>query len=183
VNFPINPRKATEAYVQLLEEEGGRADHLRLAKLIYLADRESILRRGIPIVGGRYYSLQKGPMISEMTNFANRQNAPGWKEHVSPRYGNEIKVLKPLQEIKLLSEAEIQILSSVVNEHRKKTTEELTQWCHEHCPEYENVLWGTRRPISVESLLAAEKNSQEKIDKIIAQAKADLEMEDLIAAL
>jgi antitoxin SocA-like protein len=179
VNFPVNAAKATEAYGRLLEKENGRADHLRLAKLIYLADRRSILERGVPIVGGTYFSLRKGPMISETTDFAKNQNAPGWKEHISPRYDNEIRLLKKLDP-QYLSEAEIEILDAVVQEHNQKTTEELTQWCHDNCPEYENVLW-TRKPITVERLLAAGKKPESVIARIVEQAKSDLELDAVLA--
>lgn len=181
VNFPVDTNKAAEAYGRLLEQEGGRADHLRLAKLIYLADRKSLVERDVPIVGGTYLSLRKGPMISEMTNFANRLNAPRWKEHISPRYGNEIRLIKKF-DYSELSEAELEILDAVVEEHRNKTTEELTQWCHENCGEYENVIW-TRKPISVEKLLVAEKKTNQKIAEIVQRAKADLELDALISAL
>jgi hypothetical protein len=180
VNFQVNPAKATEAYGRLLEKEGGRADHLRLAKLIYLADRKSLLSRGIPIVGGKYFSLRKGPMISETTDFVNHQNAPGWKDRISTRSGNEVKLLMQT-EPQILSEAEIEMIDSVVEEHRQKTTEELTEWCHKNCPEYEDVLWA-RKPITVEKLLKAEKKSEEAISKIVEQAKSDLELEELLAS-
>jgi len=182
MNFPVNPQKATEAYCRLLEQEGGRADHLRLAKLIYVADRKSLIERGIPIVGGTYYSMAKGPMISETTNFALRQNAPGWKEHISVRYGNEIKLLKPTK-ISSLSDSEIQILDSVVEDHRERTTEELVEWCHKNCPEYKEVAPHKRLPISVEKLLAAGKKSERQIAAVVNRASADLELTSLLAKL
>jgi len=181
VNFPVDSSKATEAYARLLEREGGRADHLRLAKLIYLADRKSLVSRGLPIVGGTYFSLRKGPMISEMTNFANCLNAPRWKECISPRFGNEIKLLKKVDYVEL-SQAELEILDATVDEHKNETTEELTQWCHENCREYENVFW-TRRPITVEKLLKAERKSPKKIAEIIQRAESDLELDALISGL
>jgi hypothetical protein len=181
VNFPVDANKATEAYGRLLEREGGRADHLRLAKLIYLADRKSLVARGLPIVGGTYFSLPKGPMISEMTDFANRLNAPRWAEYISRRFGNEIKLLKKVDYIEL-SQAELEILDATVEEHKNETTEELTQWCHENCREYENVFW-TRKPITVEKLLAAERKDPKKIAEIIHRAESDLELDSLITGL
>src|SRR6266571_1576771 len=94
MNFPIDGKKATEAVARLLEKSGGEADYLRIVKLVYLADRDSIIRRGVPIVGGSYFSMRCGPAVGEVMNFANRErHAPEWETYISARKGNAL-VLK-----------------------------------------------------------------------------------------
>ena len=39
---------------------------MKLVKLIYLIDRMSLDRRGIPAVGGDYLSMRNGPVTSEV---------------------------------------------------------------------------------------------------------------------
>src|SRR5258708_4297025 len=137
MNFPVNPTKATEAVARLLEKEGGKADFLRIVKLVYLADRDSIIRRGIPIVGGRYFSMRCGPSIGEVMNFANlERHAPEWEKYISPRQGH-ILALKQAPGYDNLSQSEIDILDGVVEEHAARSTWALVKWCHVYCREYE----------------------------------------------
>ena len=116
MNFPNKSKKATQAVARLIQRSGAPIDYLRLVKLVYLADRRSIIDRGIPIVGGQYYSMRKGPAIGEVMDFVNRRNAPHWKEIISPRFGNEVR-LAGVPDFGTLSGSELDILDGVVTEH------------------------------------------------------------------
>jgi len=50
---PFNERKATEAASVLLRLRGGQMSHLKLIKLLYLADREALDRWSVPITHDR----------------------------------------------------------------------------------------------------------------------------------
>jgi uncharacterized phage-associated protein len=180
VNFPNQAQKTTQAVARLIEKSGSPVDYLRLAKLIYLADKESIVARGIPIVGGQYFSMRKGPTISEVMDFVNRRNAPGWKETISPRMGNEIR-LQRTASYSSLSQSELNILDSVAAAHLRRTTDELVNWCHENCPEYEDVPKSKRKPISVESILKGAGKGAKQIEKLLREASEIEEMENLLA--
>jgi len=179
VNFPNQGKKATQAVARLIQSSGGPIDYLRVIKLIYLADRESLRKRGVPIVGGQYYSMRKGPVISEVMNFVGKRNAPGWKEMISPRYGNEIR-LQGKPSFEALSQSEIDILDEVVEFHSSRTTEELVSWCHKHCAEYEKVALDGRKPITIESILRAVGKSQKAINNIVQEAKSLIELDRLL---
>jgi hypothetical protein len=179
MNFRNNSKKSTQAVARLIAQSGGPVDYLRLSKLIYLADRQSIISRGIPIVGGTYFSMQKGPTISEFMDLVRLRNAPGWTETISPRFGNEIR-LHGQPKFEALSESELGILDLVVAQHAQRTTEELVQWCHENCPEYEQVGAKQRKPIKVESIMRAARKSERAIQKVIDEAH---EIEELNALL
>jgi len=71
VNFRFNIAKATEAACHLIQKEGGHLNVMKLVKLLYLLDRLSIARRGIPVVGGVYYSMRNGPVTSEVLDLVN----------------------------------------------------------------------------------------------------------------
>ena len=81
IKFPFDERKAKSAASVLLQQEGGRMPYIRLIKLLYLADRESIDRRGRPIVGGRYVSMKYGPVLSEVLDLV-RTGGLEWSEAV-----------------------------------------------------------------------------------------------------
>lgn len=180
MNFPIQGKKATQAVARLIEKSGGPIDYLRLAKLVYLADRESIHARGIPIVGGHYFSMNKGPTIGEIMNFVGSRNAPGWKTTISPRFGNEIRLQgKPTYEA--LSESEVSILDATVQSHSMRTTDELVEWCHKNCPEYEEVPVRSRKTITVESILKAAGKSPKKIQALIQEAQSLAKLDEMLA--
>jgi hypothetical protein len=180
VNFPIQGKKATQATARLIEKSGGPVDYLRLSKLVYLADRESISKRGIPIVGGHYFSMNKGPTIGEVMDFVGKRNAPGWKSVISPRFGNEIR-LQGKPEFGALSEAELEILDETVQSHLSRTTDELVAWCHKNCPEYEEVPPRSRKTIAVESILKAVGNSERKIRNLVREAESLAKLDELLA--
>jgi hypothetical protein len=178
MNFPINGKKATQAIARLIEKSGGPVDYLRIAKLVYLADRASLQSRGIPIVGGHYYSMRKGPTIGEIMDFVGNRNAPGWEDTVSPRFGNEIR-LQGRPSFNALSDAEMDVLDATVKAHSSRTTQELVAWCHENCPEYEQTE-RRRTPIQVETILKAGKKSPRQIQKVIDEAKTFEELDRLL---
>jgi hypothetical protein len=113
--------------------------------------------------------MGKGPVNSAVMNFVHRQNAPRWKETISLRSGNEIR-LGGIPDFGALSKSELDILDGVVAEHLQRTTDEWVVWCHEHCPEYEQVKAGQRKPITVESLLEGAYKGKKRIQKVIALA-------------
>lgn len=180
MNFPVNATKATDAVARLLEKSGGKADYLRIVKLAYLADRDSIIRRGIPIFGGHYYSMRKGPTVSDVMNFVTQRNAEGWAEHISPRHGNTLSLTNP-SDYGSLSQSELDILDGVVEEHERRSTSELVNWCHNYCREYERVWWGGRKPIEVESILRAGGKTADRIHKVVSEAEEMAELQALLA--
>jgi len=180
VNFPVNERKATDAIARLIERSGKDVDYLRVVKLIYLADRESILKRGIPIVGGKYFSMWMGPVISEVMDFVKQRNAPHWKEVISPLHGNALNLVGGTHYDSLTS-SEIEILDFIVERFSALSTEDLVEWCHENCPEYEKVAPKGRKPIAIETMLKAERKRPETIAKLVARARELTELNAILA--
>jgi hypothetical protein len=180
MHFRNEAKKSTQAIARLISKSGGSADYLRISKLIYLADRKSIECRGIPIVGGKYLSMEKGPTISEIMDFVAQRNAPDWKRVISPRHGNTIEVQES-PSYGALSPSELEMLDSVVKVHAERSTEELVNWCHINCAEYENVPPNSRKPILVESILGATNKTPAQIEKIVKEAKALEELDALLA--
>jgi hypothetical protein len=180
MNFPVDDAKATEAMARLLEASGGAADYLRLIKLIYLADRDSLIRRGIPIVGGHYFSMRKGPVVGEVMDFACQRNARDWKTHIDAIRGHKVKLLSA-PDYSHLSQFEIEILDAVVEEHFNRSTDDLVEWCHQYCPEYERVRWNSRKPISVESVLRGGGKTADRIHKIVTESAERAELDALLA--
>jgi len=89
--------KATQAAPRLLELEGGKMSHMKLIKLLYLAERQAILRWGRPITFDWYVSMPHGPVLSftldKINDAAPLDGSSYWHRHISERKGYEVTLL------------------------------------------------------------------------------------------
>lgn len=84
--------KTTQAAARLLRLRGGRMSHLKLIKLLYLLDREALIRWGRPITYDWYYSMPHGPVLSFTLD---RINGGGdedtyWSHYIGERTNHEV---------------------------------------------------------------------------------------------
>jgi hypothetical protein len=99
VSFRFDITKATEVACQFIKREGGSIKIMKLVELVYLLDRLSLARRGIPVVGGTYFSLPNSPVTSEFLDLVNsgRLWDPAecrWEEFISDRQDHEVGIIK-----------------------------------------------------------------------------------------
>jgi len=71
IKFAFDREKAIQAILWLLRRNNGAMDKLKLVKLFFWADREHLARYGRPIVGGDYYTMNLGPVSSELLDLVN----------------------------------------------------------------------------------------------------------------
>jgi len=61
--------------------------YLKLIKLLYLLDREALLRGGRPVTTDRYVSMANGPVVSRIYELIREEPAPGadpvWRHYIS----------------------------------------------------------------------------------------------------
>jgi len=179
MHFPVDARKAAHAVARLVQACGGTAEYLRIAKLIYLADRKSLCDRGVPIVGGKLFSMRKGPTNGDVMNLINGRPTGEWKNLVSARRGNWV-TLQTEPDLGPLSDAEVAILDGVAQEHSSQTTDELVHWCHDNCGEYTKVIFG-RRDIKVEDVLRACGKTECEIASVVDEAEETRTLDALLA--
>ena len=99
MNFTFNAAKATDTASRLIEKEGQTINILKLVKLVYLLDRLSIQRRGVPVVGGAYVSMRNGPVTSELLDLINAGSLWGsptgdWEKLISDRQNQEVSLIE-----------------------------------------------------------------------------------------
>ena len=155
MNFRFQIGKATEVACLFLERGGGRMNIMKLVKLIYLLDRLSLDRRGIPVCGGDYLSMRNGPVTSEVLDLINdgrlyRESDTRWEECLSDRENHEVALIR-MPKREQVSNAEVKLLDEIWSEHGGKSQWQLVDWCHDHCKEWTPVSGG-RSPISVEQI-------------------------------
>src|SRR5215207_4717692 len=81
--------KSIQAAAVLLREHGGQMSRFRLSKLLYIANRESMLERLRPITADRGLALDHGPVPSTTFDLL-------WREHVdAPLWDRFIQQVGP----------------------------------------------------------------------------------------
>jgi uncharacterized phage-associated protein len=81
VTFPFNERKA-QALIDYIvwKVPGVEREPLKLAALIFLADKEHLLKYGHPMLGGTWIATEAGPIHREACESWLRLDSP-WLPH------------------------------------------------------------------------------------------------------
>lgn len=174
--MPIRFRedRTTQAAARLLELEGGKMNHMKLIKLLYLAERRALLQWGRPITFDCYVSMPHGPVLSftlDKINGSPAPNAPSyWHEYISERRGNEVLLLKTAPNDQL-SPAEEQLLDSVYQEFGHMSQWQLRDYAHT-LPEWRDPQ-GSSVPIEIGDILRAEGLSDEDVREVEDALRAE----------
>lgn len=178
----FNERKATQAAAHLLRLRGGRMSYLKLIKLLYLADREALLRWGRPISTDRYVSMDRGPVLSRVLDLATDGDAPGapsiWAASITAPGNYEVELKADAGDDEL-SEAEIEILDAIFAQHGRKSRWDLVALTHA-LPEWIDPRGGAIA-ISYRDILKAGGKSDLEI-AAIEEELAELAETDLLLA-
>jgi hypothetical protein len=180
MGFPFNTPKGTDAAARFAELAGGSINVLKLSKLAYLLDRMAIERRGIPVMGGAYYSMKDGPMISEILDLINRgrlhpKKPTLWERIIHPRNVHDVAVTG-VEMPTSLSNEEITFIDELWKVHGRKGKWELRDWCHKHCPEYSEIKAG-RKPIPLVEIANALNVTPEDAKWLEDEAKAENQLQ------
>lgn len=160
MHFSFDERKARAAASVLLECAGGRMPYIRLIKLLYLADRESFDRRARPIVGGRYVSMNYGPVLSEVLNLI-RQESAVWSKAIEKQETDV--VLRGAPDVGPLSDDEIGILREAFDLFNTLDRWKLVDFTHQ-LPEWQDPK-GSAIDITPEEILRALQKTDESVEE------------------
>jgi len=92
----LNLSKAIQAIAVLLHSDRcNRMSYLRLLKLLYIADRESLAKTGRSITGDRVVAMKHGPVLSEVYYLveSNHQDAGKWGEFLQ-KDGYQLELIR-----------------------------------------------------------------------------------------
>lgn len=173
MTFRFNSRKATETASLFIQLEGGKLNVMKLVKLVYLLDRTSIARRGIPVVGGVYYSMRNGPVTSELLDIINSGKLAddadaSWEQYISARDQHEV-ALQGKAPIDFLSKSEVELIEEIHREHGAKDQWQIRDWCHQNCGEW-TPLDGGREKIMIEEIATNVGKSADEVRRITDDA-------------
>ena len=183
--FAFKFDKALQAAAYLLRRESSREmNYMRLLKVLYLADRESVRLTGWPITGDRIAAMKRGPVLSHVFDLIKGEHlrSPEWTRFILRDQYNVRLVDEPGQSS--LSRFEIETIERVAEECRSLDEWDMVQHTHDHCPEWtknapeesEKMNW-----IPLTDLIEAVGRSGDMAE-IEADAEADREFSRLFGA-
>lgn len=173
----FNERKTTQAAAFLLNLRGGRMKYIKLLKLLYLADRKSLLERGRPITNDRYVSMDDGPVLSVTYNLIQgdyRNTEHIWSQSIfcPGDYDVALKDAEGQFDVSELSRAELEVLRGIFHQYghwnRWKLIDEvmhkLPEW---HDPDGSMIPIEVRDILQTSSLTQAEQiEIEEELDNL-----------------
>jgi len=172
IRHPLNEIEATQIACHIVEAYGGHINFYRLMKLLYVVEHESWVKLEQPAIGGTYFSMEAGPMISETADAVNKGTFQVWSRHLSkkPRgKGNDVCLVEPAGRDEI-SDALMAIINGVIQQTKPWDNERLKQHCHDF-GEFQEPAPGKRLPIEAEDILQAAGTPQERIKKIQAESE------------
>ena len=169
ITFPFSERKAAAAASLLLQLAGGQMEYLKLIKLLYYADRESLDRLGRPISGDHYFSMRLGPVLSKVydlikATLAGTAEQGPWVQQIGMASRYVLKLNGPA-DFGPLSDAEIRVLYEVFNRLASTDKWAVVNETHQGLPEWEDP-GESRERIDIETILRVLGKSEEEIEQI-----------------
>jgi uncharacterized phage-associated protein len=184
----FNERKVAQMAAYMLKRRGGTMSHLKLIKLLYLADRSSLASYGASISGDTFYSLPNGPVLSRTLNLMAgviESEAQGWESWISDRAEHQVSLRKDfdLNDLDYLSKADITILDSIWQQFGAMSRWQLVNYTHDgNCPEWEDPN-GSSITITPTRIFSALGKSNEEASILASEIEAAKSIDRLFASL
>ena len=179
-----NPRKAAQVAAFFANKEGESIPVLKIAKLIYVADREHMRAYGHPLLDDRLVSMPHGPVNSITLNYINgcASEDAGWNEFVRDRSGYSVGSVAKFSRDDLdeLSDAEMATLEAVWKLIGHLDKWEIRAWTHKNCPEWEDPE-GSAYPIPHERVLKY--LGHEDVNALVSDIEDGRHIEGIFTAL
>jgi len=165
--------KAAQMGAFFLHEAGGRMPHLKLMKLLYLAERESYRRHGHGISGDAMVSMPHGPVLSQTLDYINGhiQSAPGgWDDWIADKAERQVQLKKrdiTRRDLGEMSAGDVEVLAAVWEQFGRMDQWQISDYTHQRCAEWEDPN-GSSKPIARETILQAVGYSKKHAGEIAA---------------
>ncbi len=142
------------------DKKGGTISSIKLTKLLYLADRESLAEYGFPISYDYGVSMPRGPALTATLDLTRgeggRSGQAKWDEWIADCENHNVSLQRNIdrEDLDELSDADIEILERTWSKFGGMSRWELVDYTHEHLSEYQDPN-GSSLPISDEARLFA----------------------------
>lgn len=162
----------------LLFKRGGRMAYIKLMKLLYLADREYMIRYGESMTGDRAVSMNNGPVLSRTYDLLKSgspfEESP-WDDWIAGESNYEVSVKKHVHGVDdeafdEMSLADKKILDKVFDEYGHYKRFELCELTHRVCKEWQDP-HGSSAPISPKAIFMAGGKSEKEADFLVERMR------------
>lgn len=182
----FSEKRIAQVAAYLLAKGGGRLPTIKLMKLMYLADRESLRRWGHTISEDVMGSMDNGPVLSRTLDYIHgeiRSADNGWDSWIADAENYEVRLQKQpsRRELDEVSDAAIEVLDAVWGQFGGYGKWDLVEYTHKNCPEwrhpqgtfirfgYQEVLVALGVPEAQAAAQATELNALDEIDGVLAR--------------
>lgn len=139
LRFQFDLEKLIQAIVFFSKRGARDLTRLKVAKLLFFADREHLLKHGRPVFGDEYFALDFGPVPSRSIDFLEEmeQGIALPDREQFDRYLSIVAAPRPCfvargpEDFDVFSESEIGVLESIVATHASRTASQLVALTHE----------------------------------------------------
>jgi len=186
MKFTFDEPKAAQAAGHLLRRHGDAMSMLLLMKLLYLSERDSLLKNGRPLTGADLYSLPFGPVPSQVYDLAKgaKVKSASWQKMIQREgTGNDTRVvLLSDPGADRLSQFDIQVLDGIDEQFGNREPWALSFLTHDVnvCPEWKDP-HGSSAPIRPEDIFRLWGVSKEEIDVLAREADSHWEFDQALA--
>ena len=164
--------KATQVAAAVIKRRGGKIHYLKLIKLLYLIDREALLRWGVPVTTDRYVSMDHGPVLSNIYKLiVEDKSKPIWAKYISQPLGDYEVELIDEPPTDRLSRAEEKLIEEVYGQFGYRNRWDLVDNVMHKLPEWSDP-HGSSTPIHIRQILEAQGEGPEEIKAILRELRA-----------
>jgi len=175
-----DPIKSIQASAVILKGHAGRISKLRLLKLLYIADRESIAETLSPLIADRVVAMDNGPVLSRTYDILKGEDfeSPLWDRFIAKEGPRDLSLLED-PGVGRLSKYEIQKLNQVSERHWFDDDFEIVELTHLF-DEWKRNKPSPRssNPIPMEHILQA-LGISDQADRLKAEAQQEAELDQL----
>ncbi len=172
MNFPLRVLKTIQAIGVLLRHDGvKRMNYMRLLKLLYIADRESLKETGRPVTGGPVIAMERGPVLREVYDLILGQHREMslWSQYYRKERYDLLELAEP--DVGQLSKYEIGKLQDVAKTYLDDDEWALVDITHKFPEWNQNDPGKSSKPIPLSSILEAIGRA-DAIDEISKEAQS-----------
>jgi uncharacterized phage-associated protein len=168
----FSEEKVAQMSAFFLDKANGRMAYLKLMKLLYLSDRESMQRFGESISGDCMVSMPHGPVLSRTYDFisgsSSSNNATGWSHWIKDEANYEVSLILndySRDELDELTDVDLGILFQVFSDFGHMDRFEIRDYTHNNCAEW-NDPHGSSYPIKPQDVYRALGKNEEEIQAL-----------------
>ncbi len=139
-----NEKIAAQVAAYFIYREGGLLNTMKLIKLMYLAERESLQQFGEPMMGDNLVSMPHGPVMSITLDHINGfipSDDNGWDNWISDKADHFVSLKTdgdPTNNLLELSDSDFDVLNIVLDKFGSMDQYQLRDYTHNHCGEWED---------------------------------------------